>query len=396
MHREGSPAEVGAASEPFPVAHVHWTLPPVAGGVETHLAEFARLLAARGHPVTIFTGKGGLEHIPGVRTVRTEYLDLDQYSPGPPQAVLKEVADGFAAKLRTELERHGIRVVHGHNLHHFTPVPAMALSALQDSMGIRVHHTYHSVWENSLDIAELCRTWPGQYALSTYVRDKCESTLGLSAIHTRPGVPHDRYDAVSPPRADRRTQAILLPARLVREKGADLAIRMLHVLRGEGLDARLILTTPDQVVDWEQTSGRFRKEIDELVAELELRDHVSFRGVRFEEMPRLYAESDIVIYPSVYPEPLGIAPLEAAAAGRPVVVTDTGGLRETVEPDVTGYVIPPGDLEALTDRVRTLLTDRELAHRMGEAGKRFVRRSFALEHYVGRMVDLYRSTLLDG
>ncbi len=205
----------------------------------------------------------------------------------------------------------------------------------------------------------------------------------------------DRYDAAGPPRTDPRTQVILLPARLVREKGADLAVDMLHVLRRDGLDARLILTTPEQTVDWENKSAKFRKEIDELIADRGLRDHVEFRSVRFEEMPRLYAESDIVIYPSVYPEPLGIAPLEAAAAGRPVVVTDMGGLQETVIPEVTGYLIPPGDLEALTDRVRTLLIDRELAHRMGEAGRRFVRESFALEHYVGHMVELYRGTLLD-
>jgi hypothetical protein len=85
MHREGSPAALETAAEGFPVAHVHWTLPPVADGVETHLAEFTRLLAARGHPVTIFTGKASLEHTPGVQTVRTEYLDLDRYSSGPPQ-----------------------------------------------------------------------------------------------------------------------------------------------------------------------------------------------------------------------------------------------------------------------------------------------------------------------
>ncbi len=366
MHREGSPGALQAASERFPVAHVHWTLPPVAGGVETHLAEFARLLAARGHPVTIFTGKGGLEDIPGVRTVHTDYLDLDRYTTSPPKDVLKEFADGFAAKLRAELERLGTMVVHGHNLHHFTPVPAMALVP--------------------------CRT---RWASGCITPITACSALNLSTTHTQPGVPHDRYDAVGPPRADRRTQVILLPARLVREKGADLAVEMLHVLRGEGLAARLILTTPDQTVDWEKTSAEFREEIDELVADRGLRDHVEFRGVRFEQMPRLYAESDIVIYPSVYPEPLGIAPLEAAAAGRPVIVTDTGGLRETVKHEVTGYVIPPGDREALTDRVRTLLIDRDLAHGMGEAGKQFVRESFALEHYVGRMIELYRSTLLD-
>jgi glycosyltransferase involved in cell wall biosynthesis len=387
MHSEGSPARLLSA---FPVAFLHWTLPPVAGGVETHLAEFVRLLAARGHPVTVFTGTGDLEHVPGVHTVRTEYLNLDRYSSGFIRGTVRQAADRFAVKLGAELDQRGIKIVHGHNLHHFTPVPAMAINALRHSMGLQAHHTYHSIWRSELGIAKLCRDWPGQYALSSYMVRECVAALGVSAIHTRPGVAHDRYNDVAPPRDDRDTHVILLPARLFPEKGAELAIRMLRSLRREGFSVRLILTTPSRTVDWEQSSAAFRAKIDRMIAASGLREHVEFRSVGFEKMPQLYAESDIVIYPSIYPEPLGLAPLEAAAAGRPVVVTDVGGLRETVVHESTGYVIPSHDVAALTARVRMLLADRMLARRMGVEGKRFVRRYFALEHYVNSMINCYR------
>jgi len=396
MQREGGDTALPFVPEHFPVAHLHWTLPPVAGGVETHLAEFARVLAARGHPVTLFTGRGGLEDVPGVDIVRTEFLDLDRYSPSPSESVLRERAERFAVTLRAELGQRGIKVVHGHNLHHFTPVPAMVLTRLQNEMGLRVHHTYHSIWDDSPDIADLCRGWPGQHALSEYVSKECANKLKLPTIHTRPGVAHDRYDDVPPPPTGPGDQVVLLPARLFPEKGAKIAVRMLHSLRAEGFAVRLILTTPAQTVDWERTSVAFRGELDALVTALGLDRHVEFRAATFDEMPRLYAESNIVIYPSVYPEPLGLAPLEAAAAGRPVVVAGIGGLPETVDPDVTGYIIPPHDPDTLTDRVRTLLGDRQLAHQMGQSGKLFVRRFFALESYVSRMIEYYRASLVNG
>jgi glycosyltransferase involved in cell wall biosynthesis len=97
-----------------------------------------------------------------------------------------------------------------------------------------------------------------------------------------------------------------------------------------------------------------------------------------------------VIYPSTYPEPLGLAPLEAAAAGRPSVVTRTGGLPETVRHRRTGYIVPPGDLDALTDRVRSLLMHPRRARRMGKAGRARVRKKFTLDSYVDHMVELYR------
>lgn len=164
---------------------------------------------------------------------------------------------------------------------------------------------------------------------------------------------------------------------------------MLRHLRDEGLRARLVLTGPDQTVDWENESQTFSQKVKETIADLDLTQYVNFRSVGFREMPQLYALANVVIYPSTYPEPLGLAPLEAAAAGRPVVVTRTGGLPETVRHGLTGYIVPPGDLEALTKRVRTLLTHPRRARRMGQAGRALVRRRFALDRYVDQMVELY-------
>ena len=75
-------------------------------------------------------------------------------------------------------------------------------------------------------------------------------------------------------------------------------------------------------------------------------------------------------------EPAGIAPLEAAAAGLPVVVTATGGLPQTVEDGTTGYLLPVGDVEGLEAALARLLADPALCRTMGEAGKARVERLF--------------------
>jgi glycosyltransferase involved in cell wall biosynthesis len=313
-------------------------------------------------------------------------------------ASVQVLAERLAAELRAVLQERHISVLHAHNLHHFTPVPALALNLLQSDMGLRLHHTYHSIWDDGGydSIAGICRSWPGQHAISRYVEEACFHKLNVRAIHTYPGVALDRFHDVSPSSrepafAESRDCVVLLPARLISEKGAELAIRMLRRLRAENLPVRLILTSPTQTVDWDGESEAFRQKIEAAIAGYGLGSCVELRSAGFADMPGLYAESDIVIYPSLYPEPLGLAPLEAAAVGRPVVVTRIGGLPETVRDGETGYIIPPNDLDALTDRVRVLLKDPERARRMGQAGKAYVSANFALESYVDRMVELYRT-----
>jgi glycosyltransferase involved in cell wall biosynthesis len=91
-----------------------------------------------------------------------------------------------------------------------------------------------------------------------------------------------------------------------------------------------------------------------------------------ETLPRLYEQVEICVVPSVWAEPCGIVALEAMAAGRPVIVSRVGGLQHLVEDGVTGFIVPPGDPEALAERIETLLDDPQLRAAMGRAGRRRV------------------------
>jgi glycosyltransferase involved in cell wall biosynthesis len=110
----------------------------------------------------------------------------------------------------------------------------------------------------------------------------------------------------------------------------------------------------------------------------------------------LYRAADVVVAPSVWPEPLSRVILEAMSLGRPVVATSVGGTPELVEDGVTGVLVPRADPAALARAVTSLLRDPQRRGRMGEAAARRVARDFDEERLVAEMIDAYDSALAGG
>lgn len=129
-----------------------------------------------------------------------------------------------------------------------------------------------------------------------------------------------------------------------------------------------------------------------LVAELGLGDNVELPGAQADVWPWL-AKAHAFALASHY-EPLGIAVLEAMAAGLPVACTNVEGLAELVTPGVTGELVAPGDPAAMADALCSLLADPERARRMGEAG-RAVAAGERMETCVERYFDLYERLLAE-
>ena len=92
-------------------------------------------------------------------------------------------------------------------------------------------------------------------------------------------------------------------------------------------------------------------------------------------------------------ELLGLSVLEAMASGTPVVASRTGGIPEVVVDGETGFLVPPGDVEALHDRLATLLADRRLARRMGDAGRSAVLERFTWTACAERCLAAYREVV---
>lgn len=110
---------------------------------------------------------------------------------------------------------------------------------------------------------------------------------------------------------------------------------------------------------------------------LGLADRVEFLGFR-DDVPALLHRCDVVIHSSTSAEPFGRAVVEAMLAGRPVVATDAGGVREIIDTPDVGRLVPPGDVDALAGAIAELLAEPEATARMAEAGRAQARTRFSL------------------
>ncbi len=124
----------------------------------------------------------------------------------------------------------------------------------------------------------------------------------------------------------------MLPARLTRWKGQ--AVMLEAMARLERQDVCLVLVGADQ------GRARFRRELLARAEALGLADRLRLVG-HCDDMPAALMLADVVVNPSVEPEPFGRTVIEAQAMGRPVVVSDAGGTAETVEHGVTGWRVRP-------------------------------------------------------
>lgn len=104
----------------------------------------------------------------------------------------------------------------------------------------------------------------------------------------------------------------------------------------------------------------------------------------------LYVAADVVVVPSIWPEPLSRVILEAMALGRPVVATAVGGSPEAVEDGVTGLIVPRGDAMTLAQAVSDLLLDADRRRQMGEAARRRAETVFDEAQLVKALLDAYR------
>ena len=118
-------------------------------------------------------------------------------------------------------------------------------------------------------------------------------------------------------------------------------------------------------------------------------EQIRFIDVPHEQFADALRSVDQVWYPTTGDEPYGLVPLEAIACGIPVVVSDSGGMTETIGANEAGRVVPRNDPRALTEAAYRLHTDPALRDTMIGAGLSYVDR-LGLDPYVSRLIDIYQ------
>jgi len=136
-------------------------------------------------------------------------------------------------------------------------------------------------------------------------------------------------------------------------------------------------------------SGSLRMELENLARNLKVSDHVTFLGLKSPlEVIEILRGVNLFVLASNW-EGFGIAVIEAMASSKPVVATAVEGLHEVIEDGRTGFLVPPGDPQALAEKVIYLLKNRDLSIEMGKEGRKRVEALFSLDNMIVKLERLY-------
>lgn len=351
--------------------------PPAPGGVETYAFEMARNLDRLGERVTVLARSGrrrwaGDAEIRGgpVHRLRAKPLLWMRYRrcvrQRPDALLLTHRADFLTWALRTK-------------------------RALGVPVALTVHGNELYGRRDAARIVEQVNAADAVFAVSRYAAGRL-ADLGVRGeiLHTVPhGVAVDKYSPQAEPaplpgagagEAGGGGPVILSLGRLRAVKGFDRMIRALPAVLSRFPDARYVVVG----------DGPERERWKALARRMSVETRVIWLpSVPYDLLGRpphaYYNACDVFVGPSV-PDPatgdveaFGIAFLEAAACGKPVVVGRCGGAPETVEDGETGFVVDAEDPDSLAGAVLRLLEDPVLRKKMGEAGRRRVERQFSWE-----------------
>ncbi len=382
------------------IALLHYTSPPIVGGVESVLAHHARLMAKAGHEVTILTGRGK-RFDPRIQVRVHPHFDSRQRNVMDVKALLDKgtytpVFDKLRDQIKKELseELNDFDVLLAHNvasLHKNLPLTAAIYEAYKTPGFPRLILWHHDLaWTTSRYGQEMYEGYPWtllreRWEGATHVtvselrRQELANLLGIASelIHVIPnGVDPNSFfklekrtiQLVNQLRLFEADPLFLLPVRLTPRKNIELALRILAELREEFPNPMLLVTGPEGPHN--PTNAEYRQNLIQLRNELNLQGAAYFLAeVTPEFMPDpviadFYRLADALLFPS-REEGFGIPIIEAAFSSKPVFCSDIPVLVELGGEDVT-YFSPdasPGSIAAqISSRLKSEATWR-WAHR---------------------------------
>jgi glycosyltransferase involved in cell wall biosynthesis len=279
-----------------------------------------------------------------------------------------------AAHLAGYCRRHGVTHIHVHSCGQAALLAAFAQRLGGPGYSLTLHNPL-------VDHGPLQRQkWRhAQFAIVVTNRllDEVRRELSgdLPPVYVAPmGVDLDRFERTTPyqPAKPGGPVQIFTCGRLHPGKRHDLLVRATGLLRASGVDARLVIAGDDA----DSGTGQFRRDLEALVAELNLGEYARLPGALSEADVRQELETAHVFGLSSDTEALGIVLVEAMAMRVPVVTTDVGGTTELVKDGRNGLAVPPRDPAALAAAIRRIATDPELAMRFSAAGRATVEAGF--------------------
>jgi glycogen synthase len=380
-----------------------WEYPPlVVGGLGRHVEALARELAGQGHDVRVVTrgdaAGPSTEVRDGVRVVRAalDPLAIDFTT----ETLLSWSQASEHALVRAALplvRRWRPDVVHAHDW--LVAQTAVTLADVTRAPLVTTLHATeagrHMGWlprplNRAIHSVEswLARQSALVVTCSMTMHDEATRLFELPAERVRVipnGIDATRWRASAGATAAARARLagdaplLVYAGRLVHEKGVQTLLRAVRPLREAHPGLQLAVAG----------SGVHEPALRELARRLRIARAVRWLGFVPEvELPAVLGAADVAVVPSLY-EPFGIVALEAAAAGAPLAVAETGGLRDLASAGVAAASFPAGDTDALVSAVGKLLVDPVAARRAAVRAARLVRRGYTWHAVATRTAEVY-------
>jgi len=177
-----------------------------------------------------------------------------------------------------------------------------------------------------------------------------------------------------------------------------------RIVKGKGqrefiLSAKEVLKVKPKAIfaiigDAKGDSDAYYKEVRELVKRENLTESIIFTGWR-NDVEDIINDIEILIQASTtFPEGLSNTILEAMALRKPVIATNVAGQQEVIIDGVTGLLVPPGDIEAMAEKIIYLLDNPQIAKEMGQRGRQRVEEFFDIRKTVTRIEEIYNSLVI--
>ncbi|MFH1996264.1 MAG: glycosyltransferase family 4 protein [Candidatus Omnitrophota bacterium] len=389
------------AKKKLSIAHLHWGFPPIIGGVETHLTIVLPQFVSMGHTTSLLTGTVDGSKVndtyKGVRIRRTPLMDLNWlYKRG-----LLGIDKEFRKTLTEFVNKEKPDVLHAHNMHYFSRPHADVLEKISREKGIPIFLTAHNIWDDMLFLKLTTEIkWTHIIAVSHFIR---KELIGVGCDHRKITTIHHGIDTERfHPKKNLRLlfkkypqlkgrRIIFHPARMGLAKGCDVSIKALRIIKQTFPEAMLVLAGTKNIIDWGDTHQKDIAYMVSLVESFGLRDNVLIDCYKLDEMPYIYAASQVCLYPSSSPEPFGLTMLESMATSRPIIVTRTGGMPEIVRDGINGFIVPIRDFEGLAARVTALFNDDNLRDRLGASGREMMEQQYTKRILANNTLRIYKN-----
>ena len=386
------------------VMMLSWEYPPrVIGGISPHIYFLSKHLAKQDVKVYVITcdfpGAPAHEVIDGVEVYR-----IDSYkNPSPDFATWVYLMNMNMQKETAALMKKisaKVDVIHAHDwlvadagigLKHIFRKPLL-VTMHSTEMGRR--NGLHTTAEKMIHETEAWLTYEAWKVIccSDYMVSHVKYVFGLpndKMVMVPNGVNTHSYDQVDINRSDFRSKfalpeekIVLYVGRLVYEKGIHVLINAVPKILSK-VNAKFIIVG----------SGYMKEQLLNIVRSMGLEHKVLFEGFMDEAtLVRLQKCADVSVVPSLF-EPFGIVALEAMAAKSPVVASDTGGLSEIIEHDVTGVKVYANNPDSLAWGITKVLQDDGYANHLRDNAYKRVQERFDWEKIAQQTKKIYEGVL---